>query len=160
MSEPETVSQTDLQNDPALAAGFEPASREAWLALVDKVLKGADLDRRLVARTLDGLAIQPLYTRADTVAEAAPVGRSGWYPGGWDVRQRHLEPDPAAANTAILEDLEGGATSVLLQVLAPGQGGLSYGAAGAWRGLARRGPERAPPSRWTRARTRSTPPAA
>ena len=125
---PETVSQTDLHNDPALAAGFDPPSREAWLALVGKVLKGAEFDKRLVARTLDGLAIQPLYTRADWAAEAAPVGRSGWYPGGWDMRQRHLEPDPAAANTAILEDLENGATSLLLQVLAPGQGGLSYGA--------------------------------
>jgi methylmalonyl-CoA mutase len=139
---PETVSQTALQNDPALAAGFDPPSREAWLALVGKVLKGAEFDRRLVAKTLDGLAIQPLYTRADTLAEAAPVSRSGWYPGGWDVRQRHLEPDPAAANTAILEDLAGGATSVVLQVLAPGQGGLSYSPAAfgaALRGVALKG---------------------
>ena len=65
---PETVSQTDLHSDPALAAGFDPPSREAWLALVGKVLKGAELERRLVAKTLDGLAIQPLYARADWVA--------------------------------------------------------------------------------------------
>ncbi len=114
--------------DAALTAEFEPAGREAWLTLVAKVLKGADFDKRLVSRTRDGLAIQPLNTRADGMAEAAAVGRRGWYPGGWDVRQRHVEPDPAAANKAILEDLEGGATSVVLQILAPGQGGLSYGA--------------------------------
>jgi methylmalonyl-CoA mutase len=56
------------------------------------------------------------------------VGRSGWYPGGWDVRQRHAEPDPKAANAAILEDVASGGTSLLLQIQAPGQTGLSYGA--------------------------------
>jgi methylmalonyl-CoA mutase len=130
------------ETDAALTAEFEPAGRESWLTLVGKVLKGADFDKRLVSRTRDGLAIQPLYTRADALPETAAVGRSGWYPGGWDVRQRHLEPDPAAANRAILEDLASGATSVLLQVLAPGQGGLSYGAEAlevALRGVALKG---------------------
>src|SRR5690606_29637830 len=60
---------------------------------------------------------------------------SGRYPGGWDVRQRHAEPDPAAANAVILEDLRGGVTSVLLQILAPGQAGLNYGAAALERAL-------------------------
>jgi methylmalonyl-CoA mutase len=128
--------------DVDLTAEFEPAQRQAWLTLVGKVLKGAEFEKRLVSRTRDGLAIQPLYTRADRVAEAVAVGHAGWYPGGWDVRQRHVEPSPEAANRAILEDLEGGATSVLLQVLAPGQGGLSYGAEAlgvALRGVALRG---------------------
>jgi methylmalonyl-CoA mutase len=123
-----TEPKTQARTDAALAAEFDPPAREAWLALVAKVLKGADFDRRLVSRTRDNLTLQPLYTRADAMPEAAAVGRSGWYPGGWDVRQRHLEPDPQAANRAVLEDLAGGATSVVLQVLAPGQGGLSYGA--------------------------------
>jgi methylmalonyl-CoA mutase len=142
----QTESRTELhaesKADPALAAEFGPASRDAWLALVGKVLKGAEFDERLVSTTRDGLAIQPLYTRADVVADAAAVGRSGWYPGGWDVRQRHVEPDPAAANAAILEDLASGATSVVLQVMAPGQGGLSYSAealGGALRGVALKG---------------------
>jgi methylmalonyl-CoA mutase len=119
------MSEPDL----ALAAEFEPPSREAWLGLVAKVLKGGDFAKRLVSRTADGLSVQPLYTGADTVPDAVAAGRSGWFPGGWDVRQRHVEPDPKAANKAILEDLEGGATSLLLQILAPGQAGLSYSAA-------------------------------
>lgn len=112
----------------ALTAEFEPASREAWLGLVNKVLKGGDFDKRLVSRTAGGPTVQPLYTRADAVAGAAAAGRTGWFPGGWDVRQRHVEPDPKAANEAILEDLEGGATSLLLQITSPGQAGLSYSA--------------------------------
>ncbi|HEX6000803.1 MAG TPA: methylmalonyl-CoA mutase family protein [Hyphomicrobiaceae bacterium] len=116
--------------DTALTAEFEPATREAWLTLVAKVLKGDDFDKRLVSRPTEGIALQPLYTRADTLpGGSAAVGHSGWYPGGWDVRQRHLEPDAEAANAAILEDLAGGATSVLLQVEAPGQAGLNYGEA-------------------------------
>jgi methylmalonyl-CoA mutase len=128
--------------DVPLTAEFEPARREAWLTLVEKVLKGADFDKRLITSTRDGLAIQPLYTRAEEVPGAAATGRSGWYPGGWDVRQRHAEPDPEAANRAILEDLEAGATSVLLQIEAPGQAGLPYGTSGlatALRGVALNG---------------------
>jgi methylmalonyl-CoA mutase len=110
------------------ALAEEPPLREAWLALVARVLKGADFDRRLVSRTADGLAVQPLYTRADALEGTAAAGRSGWYPGGWDVRQRYADTDPKAANAAILEDLQNGATSVLLQIAAPGQAGLGYGA--------------------------------
>jgi methylmalonyl-CoA mutase len=113
-----------------LAAGFEPPSRTVWLNLVEKVLKGADFDKRLVARTADGLAVQPLYTRADEVAGAQVTARTAFFPGGWDIRQRHAETDPKAANAAILDDLTGGATSILLQVMAPGQTGLSYSTEG------------------------------
>jgi methylmalonyl-CoA mutase len=117
-----------LKPDVALAAEFEPATREAWLTLVAKVLKGADFERRLVSRPTQGITTQPLYTRADARPATAAVGRYGWYPGGWDVRQRHLEPDPQAANAAILEDLGNGVISLLLQIQAPGQAGLNYGA--------------------------------
>jgi methylmalonyl-CoA mutase len=122
------MSKTEAQAVPAHTSKFGRPTHQAWLALVAKVLKGADFEKRLVSKTRDGLPLQPLYTRADALPEATAVGRRGWYPGGWDVRQRHLEPDPGATNKAILEDLEGGATSILLQILAPGQGGLSYGA--------------------------------
>lgn len=114
--------------DVPLAAEFEPPTREAWLTLVEKALKGGDFEKRLVSRTADGLAIQPLYTRNDESKRAVPAGRTGWFPGGWDVRQRHVETDPKTANAAILDDLTGGGTSVLLQIQAPGQAGLNYGA--------------------------------
>ncbi len=92
------MSEADL----TLAAEFEPATRAAWLALVDKVLKGGDFEKRLVSHTADGVPIQPLYTCADGVEGRGPVrGRVGRPAGTWDVRQRHLEPDPKAANAAI-----------------------------------------------------------
>ena len=70
-----TTSTSDLPHDEPLAAGFAPASRAQWQALVDKVLAGADFRRRLVSRTMDGIEIEPLYTRDDALpggAEARP----------------------------------------------------------------------------------------
>ena len=81
-----------------------------------------------MARTADGLPVQPLYTRNDAVEGATATGRTAYFPGGWDIRQRHAEPDARAANAAILDDLTGGVTSIVLQITAPGQSGLSYAA--------------------------------
>jgi methylmalonyl-CoA mutase len=115
-----------------LAAGFEPPSHRAWLLLVEKVLKRGDFEERLVSRTADGLAIQPLYARAPTtgerVATAGLQRARGSARTGWDARQRHGACEPKRANAAILADLEGGVSSIELQITAPGQAGLHYGA--------------------------------
>ena len=96
--------------DLAFAAEFPAATREQWLKLVDGVLKGAPFDKRLVARTYDGLAIQPLYGRAP---DARPVAARA--PGrAWTVMQRVDHPDPAAANEQALHDLENGATGLTI----------------------------------------------
>ena len=115
-------------DDPGLtlAGDFPKATREDWLRLVEKVLKGADPGKRLVRRTHDGIGIQPVYTRSDQprsdpsgwpgqfpfIRGAAPAGR----PGGWEIRQRHNHPDPQAANATILEDLRAGADTVALRI--------------------------------------------
>ncbi len=122
--------------DISIADEFAPASREQWLKLVDKVLKGRDFEKRLVARTADGLRIAPLYARADAVAGAdvavpgaAPFTRGSGRQqgrGGWEVRQLHAEARPAEANTAILEDLAGGVGAIMLRIAAPGWSGLDY----------------------------------
>lgn len=110
----------------ALAEGFPATSLSKWRALVDKALKGADFDKRLVSKTADGIAIKPLYTRNDELvgADSATPGAAPFTRGarprrdglGWDIRTIHIESDPAALNAAILDDLEGGVTSIALQV--------------------------------------------
>jgi methylmalonyl-CoA mutase len=94
--------------DLAFAAEFPAATREQWLKLVDGVLKGAPFDKRLLARTYDGLTIQPLYPRD---AAARPVAAR---PGAWAIMQRVDHPDPAAANEQALHDLENGATGLTI----------------------------------------------
>ncbi len=44
--------------DLPLAAEFPPATEQQWRKLVDGVLKGAAFERRLVAKTYDGLVDQ------------------------------------------------------------------------------------------------------
>jgi len=99
------------------------------------VLAGAPFEKKLVSRTYDGIAIQPLYTRADWKADGDPSGFPGGAPfvrggtvlgtaqGGWDIRQRHAHPDPKVVNRHILEDLERGVTSITLRIDPSGQSG-------------------------------------
>src|SRR5262245_17751576 len=125
---------TDTSAPLDLASGFTPATYEKWRQLVDKALKGADFERRLVAKTADGLRIEPLYSRTDTLpgAQAAVPGKAPFTRGthaaaqdlGWQIHQRVVEADPKAANKVILEELEGGANGAVLQIAGPGQIGI------------------------------------
>jgi methylmalonyl-CoA mutase len=121
----ELVTMTEPSaDDLPLAAEFPAATGEQWRKLVEGVLKGAPFDKRLIAKTYDGLAIEPLYARA---AQAQPV--TGRAPGtAWTVMQRADHPDPAASNAEALHDLENGATGLSL-VFAGAIGGYGYGLA-------------------------------
>lgn len=125
---------TDSTAAQPLAAAFGPTTRAAWLALVERTLKGADFEKRLVATTADQLRVEPLYTRAEALPGAdvavpgiAPFTRGTRAAGrreGWDIRAFTSASDPAEANAAVLEDLEGGATSIALHIATPGGSGL------------------------------------
>lgn len=116
-----------MSNTPLpLTADFPPPSLEAWRAVVDKALKGADFDKKLTTTLYDGIRLQPLYTKADAPAEGNPMGFPGSAPfvrgagaegtlRGWDIRQLIAHPDPKQANAEVLEDLERGVSSVLIR---------------------------------------------
>ncbi|MQY09165.1 methylmalonyl-CoA mutase subunit beta [Actinomadura macrotermitis] len=133
-----------------LAAVFPPAERDRWREMVKGVLRksGAatedtpleEVEGLLTRTSYDGVPIAALYTARD----GAP-GRPGLAPylrevqpseeglAGWDVRQRHVHPDPAVTREAILADLENGVTSVWLTL---GDAGLPVaGLAEALRGV-------------------------
>lgn len=110
---------------PTLAAEFPTVDEAQWRALVDKVLKATDFERRLVRPTADGIPVRPLYTETDAGSLRRQVGqpdpvpfiRGVASPGeGWDIRQRHAHPDPVTANAQIREDLERGVTSIQLRL--------------------------------------------
>lgn len=112
-----------------LAADFPPATREQWLALVGKVVSGPDPEARLTSRTPEGLEIRPLYTRTEAPSFTDWKGpaarpRSSGRAAAWDVRQIHADADPARANTAVREDLAGGASSLLIRFASPGVNGI------------------------------------
>jgi methylmalonyl-CoA mutase len=131
MTEPEP-------GDLTLAAGFPAATREQWQKLVARVLRraddaGGDPERELATITADGIEIDPLYTADDDRTDPGFPGQPPFVRGrtaaghrtGWDVRQRHAHPDPATAREQVMEDLEGGVSSLWLGL---GDGQIPVGA--------------------------------
>jgi methylmalonyl-CoA mutase len=96
-----------MSDDLAFAVEFPAATREQWVALASRVLKGRPFES-LTARTPDGIAIEPLHGRAHDGARIASRA------GRWQVMARVDHPHPAAANAQALEDLEGGANGLVL----------------------------------------------
>jgi methylmalonyl-CoA mutase len=113
---------------------FPPVSYAEWRPLAEADLNGATFEQKLVTHTYEGIDIQPVYTRRDR-----PDGEPG-FPGlppfvrgarplgavqtGWDLRQEYAHPDLSVTNQAILEDLRGGVTSLLLRLDSAARNGL------------------------------------
>ncbi len=105
-----------------LARDFAPIGERQWLKLVEGALKGGAFEK-LVSRSDDAFAIQPLYAR-----RAGPrAAREG---GGWRVLARVDHPDAARANAQALDDLSNGADGLHLAFAGAG-GAYGYGLAGA-----------------------------
>jgi methylmalonyl-CoA mutase len=115
---------------------FPPAGYDEWRPLAEADLEGASFEQKLVTHSYEGIDLQPVYTRRDRPGDGDVNGFPGLPPfvrgtrplgtvrTGWDLRQEHAHPDLAAANQAILEDLEGGVTSLLLRFDAAARSGL------------------------------------
>ncbi|HWF77807.1 MAG TPA: methylmalonyl-CoA mutase family protein [Caulobacteraceae bacterium] len=121
-----TPSPADADTIIALAEGFPAPDREAWLALVEKTLKGAPLES-LTRETLEGLPILPLYDAAETAFPARGAT-------GWDARALIAHGDAAGANAEALGDLAEGARSLLIRIDPGAEAGVAIGSA---EGLAR-----------------------
>ena len=111
--------------DLVLAGEFPAVTRQQWQSLVSKVLKGAGGDapeRELTTVTADGIEIAPLYVAPQDRPDPSFPGQTPFVRGrtaagnrgGWDVRQRHEHPDPVVAREQIMEDLDGGVSSLWL----------------------------------------------
>lgn len=100
-----SASASDL---PYLDAFPQPDTAQ-WRAAVEKVLKGADFEKRLVGKTADGIRIEPLYPAA-TPAQRPRRAEAG----RWHVATRLDHPDLAEAQKLALSDLEGGADSLVI----------------------------------------------
>lgn len=82
-----------------MAEAKQATRRADWLALVQRDLKGADFEKRLVTRTVEGLRVEPLYDSetvdAVRLAQTASIGRVS--EGGWTVGLRIDAGDVAVA---------------------------------------------------------------
>jgi methylmalonyl-CoA mutase len=103
------MTSTVLADLPFMDA-FPTPGEAQWRAAVDKVLKGADFEKKLVGRTTDGVRIEPLYEAASEEG-ARPLRAEA---GRWRVAARVDHPDTAEAAKLALAELEGGADSLNL----------------------------------------------
>ena len=119
-----------------LAKDFDAVGPAEWL---EAATRGKPIETSTA--TDEGVALSWLYTAADALAAdpggmpaAAPFVRAGRRRRRWDMRQEHGHPRREALNAAIVDDLEGGMTSILLRLdlaarlgEAPGSAGFAAG---------------------------------
>ena len=121
-----TAHITMLDPELSIRDDFPPVHYDQWRTLAESLLQGAPFEKKLVTHTYEGIDLQPIYTTQDQLGEGDVSGFPGVPPflrgssptgsvlSGWDLRQEHATPEPSAANQAILEDLQGGVSSLLL----------------------------------------------
>jgi methylmalonyl-CoA mutase len=91
-----------------LAGEFPGLTQGDWIKRVEAVLKGASFDATLVRHTAEAIRLQPLYGQLQAARAARPLQSA------WTLFQRIDHPDPVRANAQALEDLENGATGLVL----------------------------------------------
>lgn len=101
----------------SLTEGFAEPSLDAWRAAATKTAPDSRFEA-LVRRTLDGVAVEPLYgawNAGEPVGPRKAPAADTTRP--WDLRSRLFAGSPAEANRQALADLTGGAASVLIPVV-------------------------------------------
>lgn len=94
--------------DISLASEFPAVGRADWMKRVEAVLKGAAFEEKLVTTTADGIRLEPVYGQLQGPRAARPLQVP------WTIFQRVDHPDEAKANAQALDDLENGATGLVL----------------------------------------------
>lgn len=119
---------TQIQKQLKILDDFPPVPYEDWKAAVVADLKGVPFEKKMISRTDDGIAIEPLYCAQDWAAAGDPSGFPGLFPltrgtkplgqaiDGWDVRQEVSAAEPIEANRIILQELSQGVNSIELKL--------------------------------------------
>jgi methylmalonyl-CoA mutase len=101
-----------------LFAEFPEVSTEEWEAVIQADLKGADYEKKLVWKTLEGISVKPYYRKEDTDGISWLLNNlPGEFPfargskktdNNWEIRAEIYEQDVKAANAAAKHNLERG----------------------------------------------------
>lgn len=111
-------------NKEKLFAEFPPVSTAQWEEVINKDLKGADYDKKLVWKTMEGFNVRPYYRAEDLDGIAFLGAQPGQFPyvrgtkcnNNWMVRQTIRVENAKEANTKALEVLMKGADSLAFVV--------------------------------------------
>ncbi|MCF8371478.1 MAG: acyl-CoA mutase large subunit family protein [Bacteroidales bacterium] len=112
---------TENKKYSALFEEFPPITTEQWEAQINKDLKGADYDKKLIWKTIEGFDMRPYYrfedlkpiNYLDTTPGEFPFSRGIHKSGNdWYIRQNIEVENPVDANKKALDVLMKGATSI------------------------------------------------
>ena len=115
---------------------FPPTPYEEWRKVVDKFLKGAPFEKRLITKTYENIDLQPMYRQEDieglphldSLPGFAPYLRGatplGYVASSWDVAQELPYATPAAFNAALRADMARGQNAVNLVLDRPTLAGI------------------------------------
>ncbi|CDN30362.1 Methylmalonyl-CoA mutase [Mucinivorans hirudinis] len=103
-----------------LMAEFPPVSTQKWKEVITADLKGADYEKKLVWKTLEGFAVEPFYRAEDLAGLKHIGGKAGEFPyvngakmrNDWFVRQTIKVDCPKEANKQALDVLMRGVDSI------------------------------------------------
>ena len=110
-----------IMDDNKLFTEFPPVSTEKWEEVINKDLKGADYEKKLVWKTIEGFKVKPYYRAEDLEHIAYLDSNPSQFPftrgkqadsNTWDIRQDLREQDPVKANAYALDAVKRGATAV------------------------------------------------
>ncbi|TGK03951.1 methylmalonyl-CoA mutase [Leptospira semungkisensis] len=105
-----------------LFSEFPPISTEEWTNLIQKDLKGADFDKKLVWETQEGFKIRPFYRKEDLKGKEWLLSNlPGKFPyvrstrkltNEWSIRQDIDSPDLKTAKTLAFEAIHNGVSAL------------------------------------------------
>jgi methylmalonyl-CoA mutase len=96
-----------------LFQNFDPSTKKEWIEKATADLKGADFNKRLVWKNLNGIDIQPFYTKEDQQSFLSNTGHNAENIVNY---RRIVVDDMAKANKLGLKAIEEGATGLLFEI--------------------------------------------
>jgi methylmalonyl-CoA mutase len=104
---------------------FSPISTAAWESIIEKDLKGADYQKKLIWKNSEGIDVRPYYRSEDLAALSYLKTNSGEYPflrgnkvmnNDWFTAQTLEVNDLEEANREALEIVEKGVSSIVFRI--------------------------------------------
>ncbi|MCF6242654.1 MAG: methylmalonyl-CoA mutase subunit beta, partial [Bacteroidales bacterium] len=109
------------QSNNKLFSEFPPVSTQTWEEKIKADLKGADYDKKLIWKTIEGFNVRPYYRSEDlsglknllqTLPGNLPFVRGNKKDNNWLIRQDVFVENEIQANTKALEAIKRGAESI------------------------------------------------
>ena len=115
----------ELPKSLELNKDFPIPTYEDWKEKVEKDLKGASFEKKLITKTIEGIKLQPIYTRKDLEKNShqdlypgsgstRATNASGYFGSEWLINQRIELADADEFNSALKDALKRGQNSIYI----------------------------------------------